>query len=808
MLAVLIGAAINTSALTLVKDGKANATIIIAKNAPYKNQLAAKDLQMFLRKISGAQLPITTDDNKVKGNKILLGRSSYLDKLKLKIPSGYSLKKIHEGFIIKTIGDNLVLAGNDGGPKVRGVQNKKRPYLLPTGGAYKGSMFATYAFLEELGCRWFFPGEFGEVLPSMKTIKIGKLNIRETPSFMFRGYWMKTHTLKAMNAYDAFFHRNRFLSYHAGFRSARDGSIMKQVPAKKYFKTHPEYFGLNKDLKTRNREVLCATNPNVIKIISEKAKDFFRKNPNIGSWGIAPNDGQPACWCKECQHLSGNIMIQDAEHGGKSPCISGAFYALLNKVARNVGKEFPGKIIGTTIYAGRLMPPPSQYKFEPNTSGYLAMLEYSQMRPLDDPNNWETRQMSALFKSWKERLDNFIYRPYYPSFMVHCNLPMPMPRNVIADIKFLNRPENKPKGMKWEGWSSWNTSYLNYYIRGKMLWDAEADGEKILADFYEKFYGPAAPYIEKFYTAIENAIVKAPFNTHEEELLPEIFSYKFVSKLMPYISQAEKAVKNSSPAYRQRVKMARLTAEHVLLYSKMRDVAERNYNYKEAADIASKMLILEKKMMEICPNFINIRFYKRDKLKTYRPYGANFSPLGKQMQYRNVDKLMNGEQGALVAKMPRIWKFKTDPVKEGIPASWFNRNIDTKNWKNIEIGRCVEVQGYYNNAKTLVPYLGDMWYTCEFDVSKKFTDRELAMFIGGINNEAWVWINGQLIGHQPFHTWWMRFKYSWTKPIAANIIRSGKNRMTVKVFAGDRFGFGGIFRNIFVYAPNKTKAKK
>ena len=79
IITVLLGAVIMTtaSAMTLTENGKAKATIVVAAKAPYKNQLAAKELKHFLDRISGADFVIKTDDQQVDGPKILVGPSRY-----------------------------------------------------------------------------------------------------------------------------------------------------------------------------------------------------------------------------------------------------------------------------------------------------------------------------------------------------------------------------------------------------------------------------------------------------------------------------------------------------------------------------------------------------------------------------------------------------------------------------------------------------------------------------------------------------------------------------------------------------------
>ncbi len=95
-------------ALTLVRDGVAQASIVIAKTAlaPAKDDavgqkvaIAAQDLQAYLVKISGAKLPIVGDDQPVKGVLVLVGKSRLTAAQKTNIPDGLTPQKREEGFV-------------------------------------------------------------------------------------------------------------------------------------------------------------------------------------------------------------------------------------------------------------------------------------------------------------------------------------------------------------------------------------------------------------------------------------------------------------------------------------------------------------------------------------------------------------------------------------------------------------------------------------------------------------------------------------------------------------------------------------
>jgi hypothetical protein len=127
-----------------------------------EEKLAAEELAAFVKKISGADLPIQRlkkGDELPKGNLILLGAE---------LAKGEGLGKelaalSPDGFLIKTKGDRLNLSGQRA----------------------RGTLYAVYELLETLGCRWVMPGDFGEVIPDSKNLAVSA-DKTENPSHRAR----------------------------------------------------------------------------------------------------------------------------------------------------------------------------------------------------------------------------------------------------------------------------------------------------------------------------------------------------------------------------------------------------------------------------------------------------------------------------------------------------------------------------------------------------------------------------------------------------------------------------------------------
>ena len=104
----IVSAVAETSQM-IVKDGKANAQIVIAsENRPRMATLAALELQYYIQKISGAKLPIVTAVDTNVPVKIYVGKSLETDKL------GIKTDDLKYGAFRIASGDNwIVLLGAD-----------------------------------------------------------------------------------------------------------------------------------------------------------------------------------------------------------------------------------------------------------------------------------------------------------------------------------------------------------------------------------------------------------------------------------------------------------------------------------------------------------------------------------------------------------------------------------------------------------------------------------------------------------------------------------------------------------------------
>ncbi len=786
----------------ITTGGRPAATIVIAEDVPPSVKLAAEELQEYIERMSGATLPVVNDTEPVEGARILVGNNRHTAAMELDVPSGFSRELKEEGFLIKTLGNDLILIGNDTGPRSSHKFISEQEYI------YTGSLFAVYELLERLGCRWYYPGPLGEVVPQMADLSVEAMNESIRPSFPVRGFWYgaarpRRDDPEFNGMMNRWMVRNRFLPYGSVLSSARDGSIMspfrklvwrevdgERTRVNEMFEEHPEYFAMRRD-GTRSPHYLCLANPDVLRIATEQALQHFRDNPDSNCFGYAPPDGAPTCECDECRMHNYNFMQKEPANP-EIQDISEGFYRFLNQVAEGVKKEFPDKWITSTAYSGRIRPPTATELGE-NISLHLAFLGYAQHHRLDF-EGWMTREKAALLERWASVNPYMVERQYYPVMQFTCHIALPMHRAHAFNVRKLK--EWGMAGAEWEGRAAFKTGLLNYYVLGRMLWDADTDIDALLDEHYRLFYGNAAAPVADFVDAVEELLTNAQIEFHEEERLHEIYPYDRVVEITDAVGDIEALVADADDLTRQRVRFARLVVDHLRAYVEMRR-AEADLDFGTAAAQAERMIDMEKELDVMNPTLVDSYLDFMDSRPIYGELGANATAHGKLKQYLAKQEMIEGPRGDLLAALPVAWDFKTDPDNEGLITGWFEPKQAPMAWDVIETTRCWEGQGYQD--ENLRGYDGIAWYRTRFTVPKEFEGREIVLFVGGLNNQGWFWVNGEIAGHQPYHAFWRRWLYHHEVDITEQVSFGSENELVVRV--KNDFNFGGIFRRSFVYAP-------
>ena len=138
--------------------------------------------------------------------------------------------------------------------------------------------------------------------------------------------------------------------------------------------------------------------------------------------------------------------------------------------------------------------------------------------------------------------------------------------------------------------------------------------------------------------------------------------------------------------------------------------------------------------------------------------------------------------------LPKKWRGIEDREGVGRKQGWWKPEFDGSKWKPIEVPGAFDKQ-----RAELAEYDGVFWYRLRFRLPEELTRENLRLHLGGIDDESWVWLNGEFLGEVTKQT---NPKDYWTFPreyaLKASMLNWEKeNVLAVRV--NDTYLSGGIF---------------
>jgi len=751
----------------LVEQGRPVATIMTAAQPSDNAKTAAAELQKYVEKMSGVRLTIVDDTAQVSGPVVLVGPSRLTAQIPdLRIPAGKTRNLREEGFVVRTVGDRLVLAGNDVPP-------------------YFGTRYAVVYLLHELGVRWFMPGEIGEVVPSMNTIKIGPINVTQKPDFPMRNFWEHGRGKMVAELREWKIHNMLNPDSQDAFGVPADGSIGRYLPKDK-FDTYPEWFALQRD-GTRDSSHPCTTSEGMIEYVAERIKREARSGNKVSAF--APVDGNPRCWCENCERIGNAFDGYGANERDPIPesSASNEWFYFVNRILAKVNEEFPEHIIASNGYANRDIPPevPPHIPFDAsnNLTVMFANIGACTIHAYDDPKCWQMHRQAQMIRQWCKLSDKVWIYNYNYTMLVNKGTLTPVVQRIRRNIPLLK--EWGVVGFYDQDEGDWALSGLpTRLVRARLQWDTKADVDAILEDFFTQWFGPAAQPMKAYYQALEDAFENTHVHGHEDVILPSIYTDELMAVLDRQITAAEAAV--TSEPYRFRVGLERLIYDLLRAYVAMMK-AQHNCEFRKAAEFAGRIIELQAELN------------KRTPFMGWHPFKVYESDW-EQKRMLAADAKINGPVGKLIAPLPLEAAFRLDPHDDGRFERWQDGAADPSQWRTMRTTAGWDAQGLHDERGR--PYKGIAWYQFEVDIPKNASVEHAHLHGMAIVNEAWVWVNGRYAGHRPYMMQWFR-PHSLDMDVSKLLIPGQRNRITLRVLCNaDVWGANGIYERLFLYDRN------
>ena len=402
-------------------------------------------------------MPIRTDDDPLPDKAILLGETDYTERVLGSKPDLGALGE--DGFRLVTAGDHLCVIG----------------------GQARGTLYGVYELLERhWGCRWY--ASFYSVIPKHDSLTLNAMDETQLPAFAMREpYWWEMRN----GDYAA---RCRANGNGMGLEDRHGGKIRfggglfvhtfyRLVPPDEYFDKHPEYFSLVDGKRQIGWSQLCLTNPDVVRIVTERVLEAIRRDPTAKLFSVSQNDWDGHCQCESC------MAIEKRED---SP--AGTLIHFVNQVAEQVEKEFPNVWIETLAYQ-YTRKPPKTIRPRHNVVPRLCTIECDFSLPLDKSPYPQNVRFVEHIKGWSAITDKLFVWDYTTNFHNYVG-PHPNFPAIPGNIAFFR--DNHVVGLFEQGANEGphaEFGELRSWLIAKLLWNPDQPVEPLLDDFFAGYYG-------------------------------------------------------------------------------------------------------------------------------------------------------------------------------------------------------------------------------------------------------------------------------------------------------------------------------
>jgi len=454
--------------ITLIHDGQSSYSIVILDEALPVERYAAGELRDLLQQMSGAALQIRAEsEHGAGGPGMYIGATRKLATL----PADRRQMPGADGVRILTVGKDLFL----------------------TGEGLRGRLYSVYVLLERyLGVR--FLAHDCTIAPWWQTVTLPAIDYIHTPPMMYRETLYFDSFGKQIAA------RQRLNGPWSQADEETGGKVVihpyvhsfsSLVPPEEFYEKHPEYFSLVGGKRTREtiHGQLCLSNPEVLRIATERVLQWMAERPEVPIIDVSQNDGNGACECEACSAI---VAEEGSQHG--------PILRFVNAIADVVAERYPDRWIETLAYAYSITPP----KITRPRKNVLIRLCHAGCYN----HGFEACDLGAglagVLSRWSELTDR-IFIWHYATNFAHYIAPNPNLEGLAKDIRFYaaHHVNGLMVQANYQG-PGGELAELRQYLASQLMWDPEQDPMEIRQDFCLGYYGAAAQGVQQFLALMDD----------------------------------------------------------------------------------------------------------------------------------------------------------------------------------------------------------------------------------------------------------------------------------------------------------------
>ena len=775
--------------------------------------LAVEELVAFIQRISGAELPVVrvaVGEKLPAGTLVLLGAE-----LAGNEGHGKDLDALSpDGYLLRSRSDRLVVSGRRA----------------------RGTLYGVYALLESLGCRWFMPGPFGEIIPESATIQVA---VDETgnPSHQQRYWWC---TWGPGEHFNRWMLRNkgnavralgdpRVSQSHAsqrplqyGARTERGTNVIKQVSQwkkdengailrdkhgsprerimveKEVRQLPDEYYAMQGGKP--NLHFANMANPKVWDLCTEYYRDvFFYDHPLDDYVSISAADGIVIDDRKASRSLDSNEY--DWTLGAASA--TDRLWFFHRRYITEVVKEHPDRKFGVLVYANNMTPPRVE-TVHPAMALVFAPLGICPLHHVRDEKCKTNRAYHQWFKAWMAQAEavgaETHYYDYLPIGFQWCNFII-SPQWQIVGRNYPWFHDLGLDGHTTQGFDDSGAMGLTAWVAVRLYWDAGQDYNDLVEEYCRIRFGEAAAAaMHEYYRVFERRM----------DEIPDICSNEIWGNHIAIDAETRATARGALAKAAKLIEgdAAKRQFDAVADFQRGMDAWCDGIDHaRETGDFAAAQKVMEpafeiaEKLNGLYTHFVHPKRIKKDSIRRYQPGGW-------YNKYA-VWAAIVGESKASLC-LPRHMKVALDTDNVSWAKGWHLPDVSVDQLEEWDVTVVPDVK--YGTQREPAGF----FYRTDVKVPKSFRDHDrIVLFFPCLIARALrVWINGEPLsfdnGEFEDETWrgpsyfWMNYNHSHEFDVTRLIDPGKKNTIAFRVFKS--YDHGGTYDRVFLLAgPSGTE---
>ena len=514
----------------IIANAKLAVAVHVGRSEDYITLSSAVALADTLAKMTGETAPALSSDERRSSRPLLIvGNQNALARTHV---SKADLEGLgDDGFLLRSVGPNVII----------------------TGRTPRGTMYGVNWLLDhKFDVRWLSPTVTD--IPKSTAVRLSPLNETHRPRFAFREILIAEAQDKAWRQHNLLNGESHGPAYQPTPPEINSWNRSWQIPGSgdpffallppdKFGAAHPDWYA-GGQLAMMNKGMRAAMAAAVV--------DRLRQLPDYRDVWYAINDQD---WGWDMDPQSRDFADK---HGGFA---SAPRLDMMIDVAQQVRAILPGARLAFNAYHWSFAPPtgmtvPDFLLVYPMT----IQVDYS--HPLSDQANASIRDGLT---GWNAISKNILVWDHITNFSGFIQ-PTPNIFPIAKSIQWLGGL-NHVQGYFAEG--SWDTpgsefSALRAWLFARLLWDPNQDVNALIADFCDRYYGPASKAIQAYITLYHSKIASTGDRLPEKTQVDlKMFDPSFMVAANSLFDQAEK--ETTGTPFASRVREARIGLDYVTL---------------------------------------------------------------------------------------------------------------------------------------------------------------------------------------------------------------------------------------------------